>query len=187
MATTKIGICNLALRKLKLKTITALTEENDSARTMTDIYEYILKEVLCEHPWNFAIKRVLLDTPSGTAPVYEFTYAFDLPVDCLRVINTEDNVKYQVENGKLLCDSSTVNIKYIYYCDDVTLYSQNFIAVFALRLAYEMAYSQAGSPEMRQILAQDDARKLGKSKSVDGQESPVEDESENGSWLDSRR
>lgn len=186
MATTKIGICNLALRKLKLKSLIDFdTDDNEIARTMRDIYEFILKEVMGEHSWNFAIKRILLDTPTDT-PVYEFAYAFVLPADCLRVIDTEDKIKYQVENGLLLCNSATVKIKYIYYNETVALYSQNFIGVFALRLAYELAYSEAGSTEMRQILADDDVRKLSKSKSVDGQESPPEKE-DNSSWLDSRK
>lgn len=259
MSTTKEGICNLALRKLKLKTLSVFeTDDNEIARTMRDIYDYVLKEVLTEHPWNFAIKRIELTALGGlittwadegsdvwsadlttepgrvkfdgvlgtkvasaalcvaendwywaedvlyvystadpdTAyvnpgieaiiPLYGFSYAHTLPADCLRVIGTEDDIAYQVENGLLLCDSATVNIKYIYFNETVTAYSQNFIGVFALRLAYELAYSESGSAEMRQILAADDERKLNKSKAVDGQESPVQKDEEDGSWIDAR-
>jgi len=259
MATTKVGICNLALRKLKLQTLENFdTDDNEIARTMRDIYDYVLKEVLTEHPWNFAIKRTQLTALGGlittwadegsdvwssplttepkrvkfdgvlgqkvasavlcvaendwywaadvlyvystadpdTAyvnpgieaiiPLYGFAYACTLPADCLRVTKTENDEKYQVENGLLLCDSATINISYIYDCSDVTLFSQNFIGVFALRLAYELAYSDTGSIEMRQILADDDERKLSKSKAVDGQESPVQKDEEDGSWIDAR-
>lgn len=164
---TKIAICNLALRMLKLKTIEALDEDNASARELTAVYDYLLKELLTEHTWNFAVKRVALEQLEET-PAYEYTYVYELPEDCLRVIETEDQTEYQIENGKLLSDEATVNIRYIAFETDPEKYTHNFIATFALRLACEMCYPLTGNSNTK--LLKDFEDKFKRAKSIDGQE-----------------
>ena len=72
MASDNIGIANLALGKLGSSVITSLTESGSTeAAIINNVYTDILDEVLSEHPWTFAQKRLLLtvtcpDDPSRT-------------------------------------------------------------------------------------------------------------------------
>lgn len=172
---TKIAICNLSLRMLKLKTIKLLDEDNASARELTAIYDQTLKELLSEHPWNFSIKRVALVLLEET-PTYGFAHVYSLPEDYMRILETEKNTKYQVENNKLLSDQATLNIMYIAFETDPEIYTHNFIAVFALKLAIEMCYPLTGNTTLLKDLKKEyfgdskNAGRLGRAKSVDGQE-----------------
>jgi len=166
---SKIAICNLALRMLKLETIEVWGEDNASGRELTAVYDYLLRELLTEHPWNFATKRVALELLDET-PAYEYTYVYELPEDCLRVLETEDDTEYQVENNKLLSDEATLNIRYIAFETDPEKYTHNFVSVFALRLAIEMAYPLTGNPALKTALEKDYKVKFERAKSIDGQE-----------------
>lgn len=61
MASSKIDIANIALNKLGQRAITSFTQSGSTqAAAINRVYEDILKEVLSEHPWSFAQKRVAL-------------------------------------------------------------------------------------------------------------------------------
>lgn len=57
-----VAICNLALTQLGANTIASLAEGTETARKCNAIYTLIRDAALRAHPWNFAIKRVDLDT-----------------------------------------------------------------------------------------------------------------------------
>lgn len=62
MATDNVSIANLAIKKLGGRKITSLTQSgSNEASAINDVYNDILDEVLSEHPWSFAQKRVALD------------------------------------------------------------------------------------------------------------------------------
>ena len=61
MASDNVGIANLALGKLGSAVITSLTQTGSTeAAIINNVYTDILDEVLSEHPWTFAQKRLAL-------------------------------------------------------------------------------------------------------------------------------
>lgn len=61
MARSKLDIANKALAMLGARKITSFLEEDSvEADAINDVYDDILKEVLSEHPWSFAQKRIAL-------------------------------------------------------------------------------------------------------------------------------
>jgi len=61
VASTSVEIANLALAKIGGGTITSLTQSGSSEATIINtVYDNILDEVLSEHPWTFAQKRLAL-------------------------------------------------------------------------------------------------------------------------------
>lgn len=120
MASSPVEICNSALLKLGAERINALSENNKRARLCNERFDALRKEVLRAHPWNFAIRRANLARLS-TTPEYEYNFEYQLPTDCLRVLETEadkDNpsgdilgnsyTKYKIEGRKLLTNASGV-------------------------------------------------------------------------------
>jgi len=80
--------CNQSLIALGQSTITALTDDNENARRCSALYETIRNDLLCKHPWNFAIKRsTLIDktTPAVDIWVTDTDYAVDDEVSYLGV------------------------------------------------------------------------------------------------------
>lgn len=67
MASSKVDIANLALGTIGATRITALTQAIEEARVVNNVYDSVRDEVLMEHPWSFAQKRVALVDMTRTA------------------------------------------------------------------------------------------------------------------------
>lgn len=137
-----VEIRNLALGCLGADPITDIDEDTENARKLKMIYIPVLKDLLRAHPWNFSSKRASLAQLAET-PAFGFAYYYQLPPDCLRAVevNEDPTINFVVEGRKLLCDDETIDLKYIVYVEDPTLYDPNFVALFAARLAAEIAYA----------------------------------------------
>jgi hypothetical protein len=141
-----VEICNLALTSLGADTIMALDEESENARKLNAIYVLILKDLLRAHPWNFSSRRSTL-AQLVEAPSFGFTFYYQLPSDCLRAVEINENPKinFVVEGRRLLCNEESVDLKYIAYVEDPTQYDANFVSLLAARLAAEIAYAITNS------------------------------------------
>jgi len=112
---TDVDIANLALSNIghAPDLVTSLASTDTTSKLLNLHYPIARDALLNEHNWNFAIKRVALAL-NATEPVFEFTYAYNLPSDYLRVIRTnldfEDAValssnKWRVEGSTLLSNT----------------------------------------------------------------------------------
>lgn len=62
----KIDICNEALDKLGVETITSFSDDSKQARHCSRRYDRLRKKLLRSHWWNFAIKREILVSETST-------------------------------------------------------------------------------------------------------------------------
>lgn len=146
--TSAVQLCNSALIKLGLDTISSLNDTNKRAKYCKKQYPILRDKVLYEHPWNFAMTMVQV-AQSSTTPVFEWDYSFVLPNDVLRVLNVKDNddgtLKYEVghdsDNGNrvLWSNEASMSIKYTRRVTDVTQYSPAFGEVVSTLMAAELA------------------------------------------------
>lgn len=185
---SNVQIANLALTKLDVDRIMNFNEDNESARKVLAVYDMTRDMMLAKHPWNFATKRVALAQVTGT-PAYGFTYIYQLPADCLRVLETDlddDNVDYKIEeNKRLLTDELSVKIKYIARIEDPIQFSQGFILAFYHELVAVLAYAFTNSRPLAVDAEALAAAKLRVGKSLDAQEGKP-DELKSNTWKDSR-
>lgn len=134
-----VTIVNNALGKLGDDPITSLSDQTERAKLANRIYTDVRDATLRAHSWNFALRRAALTT-TGNTPAFEFTYEYNLPADCLRVLKIDNLTgKWKIENGKLLSDLAAVKILYVSRVTDTTQYDTLFTEAFAARLASEMA------------------------------------------------
>tara|TARA_R110000824_G_scaffold82437_2_gene206662 strand:+ start:532 stop:1134 length:603 start_codon:yes stop_codon:yes gene_type:complete len=185
MATSVVQIVNNALVKIGANAILTLTEDSEAARAANLIYEQIRDACIRDHVWNFAVNRVEL-AQNSTAPAFEFSYQYNLPSDCLRVLQMEDmGMSYKIEGGKLLTDEGTAKILYLARVDDVNLFDSMFVEALSARIAAELAVTLAESNTLYGNMMEMYQRKLADARSMDAQESGyleiVAD-----TWLDSR-
>jgi hypothetical protein len=185
MATSVVQIVNNALVKIGANAILTLTEDTEAARAANLIYEQIRDACIRDHVWNFAVNRVELGQIS-TAPAFEFSYQYNLPSDCLRVLRMEDiSMFYKIEGGKLLTDEGTAKILYLARVEDVNLFDAMFVEAFSARLAAELSITLSESNTLYSNMMEMYKRKISDARSMDAQESGdleiVAD-----TWLDSR-
>jgi hypothetical protein len=155
-----VQIANRALSKLGDKTIVSLTEDSNSARAVNECYVIVRQNEIRRHPWHFAKRRALL-AASATTPEFDFSYAYPLPADCLRVLMPHpqsDSVQYdgkvdwKIEGRSILSDQGgPLKITYLADVTDPEQFDAAFVDTFAARLAAEVSMRLTGSAEKRKL------------------------------------
>jgi hypothetical protein len=186
MASSEVEVCNSALIKLGVKTISSLEDDSKEARLCKQQYPLMRDELLRSHPWNFAITRVALTKTSNT-PAYEFTSEFLLPSDVLRVLLTDLNLSpttqeepWQLESNPttglkvILSNQSTMKIKYLRKVTDPQKFDAIFSEVLAWKLAANIAYNMVQSVSLAGQIFQLYKEALSQARSFDGQEGSLQ-------------
>lgn len=163
MAQTAVDCCNSALQRVGATTITSLSDNSPEARACSVAYDSNRRDELRKHPWNFAVKRAVL-APDTTAPAFDYTYAFTIPTDCLRVLRPATvGLDWVIEGGKILTnDSDTLYLRYVSDVTDPTLWDPSFYNVVAGALSIDICERLTQSNTKKQMLIQqyeDDVRK----------------------------
>lgn len=176
MAQSAIDICNSALTKIGAETIVGFNDNSKTSDACKLRYDSCKKAVLRLHPWNGCTKRTTL-TPLATAPEFGFANAFLLPSDCLRVLEVNDQcVDYKIEGRNILCDDSTIQLKYIFDIgEDVTRIDELLCELIAHRLAWDICYKITQSSTLKAAMYADYKDALRTAKTPDAQEEPSEE------------
>ena len=143
-----VDIANSALNLLGASTISAFTDDSKNARLINQRYEPVRNRVFRSHAWNCLHKRVQL-AQNSTAPVVEYTYAYALPSDCLRVLKIHNgttdsiasNIDYKLEGRNIVTDEGTVFIIYIALDTDPNNYDTYLQESISHQLAADLAYA----------------------------------------------
>lgn len=156
MVESRTTITNLALDFLGKDPIPVDldTATTPLAKRMQRHYDANFRRCLRKALWPFALKRTTLN-PSSTAPVNEFSFAYPIPSDCVKIVQLwPSNADYRREGRKILTDESSVTIRYVSdesvldpsYCD------ADFIEWVALSLAVRASYGLTDSVDLRKDL-----------------------------------
>ena len=143
-----VDMCNSALNLLGASTISAFTDDSKNARLVNQRYEPVRNRVFRSHAWNCLHKRVQL-AQNSTAPVVEYSHAYALPSDCLRVLKvhngTTDSIKsaidYKLESRNIVTDEGTIFLIYIALDTDPNNYDTYLQESISHQLAADLAYA----------------------------------------------
>ena len=143
-----VDMCNSALNLLGASTISALTDDSKNARLCNQRYEPVRNRVFRSHAWNCLHKRVQL-AQNSTAPVVEYSYAYALPSDCLRVLKvhngTTDSIQsaidYKLEGRNIVTDEGTVYLIYVALVTDPNEYDSYLQESISHQLAADLCYA----------------------------------------------
>jgi len=180
-----VDIANMALLRVGAEPIVLLTESNNRARACNSAWPFARRNVLRSHSWNAATVRTTL-APNATAPAWEFATAYDVPADCLHVMECDTSTDWRVENGQIVTDATgALNIRYIKDETDTEKYDSSLTYVMALRMAVEIAERINGNRIKRSLLLQEYTGALNEAMVDDGEEqSPAEFEED--LWITAR-
>jgi len=140
-------ICNMALGRLGAKRINDYDDASDTKPEAIQCrlhYEQTRDALIRSHWWRFARARATLSA-NATDPDFEYDYAYDLPVDFLRMKKpyeaygvTELLYTYSLEGKQLLSNETSMDIEYIKKVTDPNQFDPLFIEVLVLQLALKM-------------------------------------------------
>ena len=143
-----VDIANSALNLLGASTISAFTDDSKNARLINQRYEPVRNRVFRSHAWNCLHKRVQL-AQNSTAPVVEYSHAYALPSDCLRVLKIHNgttdsiasSIDYKLEGRNIVTDEGTIFLIYIALDTDPNNYDTYLQESISHQLAADLAYA----------------------------------------------
>lgn len=177
----EVGLCNEVLIGLGARPIASFNENTDAALACSNVYATVRDDLLSQHDWPCATKRVLL-SPLAEAPAFGYSYQYPLPGDCIRVQGVsipgrfgEYLEDYRLENGNLLCNVNPVGLFYVYRNDVISSWPAGMISLFKYRLRWALAYAITRDSALEQSCEATYARQLMLYKGRVSQEQPAED------------
>lgn len=143
-----VAVCNKALALLGANTILSLDDDQTEAIVCKAAYNAVRDKVLEDRVWTFASGRTTLN-PDAIPPDFGYSYRFLIPNHWVRVVNVDspNNTGANYVGGKfrwaregqyILCDSSTINVKFLDRVEDVAQWSAAAIDAFSYALASEI-------------------------------------------------
>jgi len=175
-----VDICNSGLNLLGASTISALTDDSKNARLCNQRYEPVRNRVFRGHAWNCLHKRVQL-AQNSTAPIIEYSYAYALPSDCLRVLKihngTTDSIAaaldYKLEGRNIVTDEGTVYLIYIALDTDPNNYDTYLQESISHQLAADIAYAVTNNATLAKNYMERADERLREARFVDATENSL--------------
>jgi hypothetical protein len=149
-------ICNLALAKIGDLSILSLDDPTPEARFAKLFYTPTKEELLRLHNWNWATSHSKL-SPITPDPLYDWDYAFGLPVDFGRMLTFNSFspampvTPYQIVGNQLYTDDSEAVISYIRKITDENQFDPLFVDALVYRIAAKLARPLAGSLDIEKM------------------------------------
>lgn len=174
--TTAVSIASNALLMLGAQPISDFNEDSDRARLASNLYATARDLLLRSHPWNCAIKRVVL-SPDADAPAFGYSYKFTLPGDWLRTLSVGDygnEIDYRIEGRNILADDSVLKLRYIFRNDQESTWDTMLIDAMTKTMSATMAYGITQSTSKEELEFKKLEMALKHARAVDGQEDPPE-------------
>lgn len=176
MSISAVSICSNALLMLGDSPINSFEENNDRTRLVANLYATRRDAVLRAHPWNCAIKRVVL-SPDLDPPAFGWSAQFTLPNDWLRTLSVgEDGAEdeYRVEGRKILMDSNACYLRYIFRNDVEATWDATLINAMTEVMKSTLAYAVTKSSSKEELTEAIVQRVLKQARAIDGQEGTPE-------------
>lgn len=138
---SEVSICNGALTHVGASFITSFEDGTETADLCAEHYPTTRDALLARFPWGFATKRAQL-AQNATAPLFNWLYAYELPNDYLRLIETNiDGAAYSIEGRAIVTDEAApVKIAYVARIEDTGFFPEYFRELLEYVLADKLAF-----------------------------------------------
>ncbi|MCK5608530.1 hypothetical protein KAR91_42000 [Candidatus Pacearchaeota archaeon] len=148
---SEVQICNLALLKFGNITINSLEDNTSQAQACKELYPLMRDELMSLHEWNFALARADISSELKATPAFQYDFAYQLPGDCLRVIELYGTgAKWAREGNEFLTNQEeAIFIRYVKKVTTTGDFSQVFVNALAVRLAGELVAKIKEDKNMR--------------------------------------
>lgn len=176
MTTSAVSICSNALLDVGAQTIASFDEASDRATIVANRWESVRDAVLRSHPWNCAVRRVILAPEVGT-PAFDYAYAFALPGDWLRTLQVGEygqEIDYKTESGTILAHVTALRLRYIWKNTEPASWDSMLVEGMTRAMAAAIAYPITQSASLAELKEQTFRDFMRQTRAVDGQDDPPE-------------
>lgn len=170
-----VAIANLAATTIG--TAARLTTPGDDTtlgRAVASVWEIERQAALRDGAWNFAMKRASL-AALAVPPVHGFAARFELPADCIRLIEVYELPRdiWQVEGRAINADTTgPLKVRYLADITEPAAFDPLFVKAFALRIACAIGNRIAGSAFKEELNWEKYRAALAEARRVDAMENP---------------
>lgn len=155
---SQANICNLALVNLGQSPDIVNINPPDGTKysaSAAQFWPIMLDKVLGEYDWDFARKQSTLLEVSETLPA-AWEYAYALPTDMIvpRMLQCADQadpnigIDYEIKDGILFCNESSVVLRYTYRNTNTSKYSNGAVLAMGAYLAHLLAAPVTKDPKV---------------------------------------
>jgi len=180
----KTGIANLALSNLGEARIQSLTENSARARACSARIESCMETVLRMNVWNSALERQLLTQIE--APVFGWNYTYQLPADCIKVVEVEPVSRFMVEKKNILSNETSLYLLYVATPTDTNNLDILLAEAIAMKLAVEIAETLTSKEGLKSEMAQKYFLSIQEARSANSRDKTPEHR-ERSSYLDAKK
>lgn len=179
LPTSPVDICNMALDLVAERSISSITPPvTDTEKVLSRHYDEHRQQLLRQGVWNFAYRRILC--ARSRTPAFDFTDAYLLPNDELRVLSVGDKdlrgrTIYEIEGREIVMNAAaaaSIKVRYISDVTDVSLWDAGFRRLMVIGLALEVGYKITGKEKVIERLEALYRAEWKGAFSIDGQEVP---------------
>jgi len=181
-------VANKALIEMgEIGQLTALTDDDERARTLLAAFDISRRAVLRAHYWNFALKRASIARDS-TSPAYDFSNRYRLPSDYIVLVEMYPREYTWRREGDYLLSDYGPPLQFVYVSDETNIGVWDALAtdVLATRLAMDTCYAITGNRELRRELMQAYSMKLSEARHMDAMEGSSAEEYDVDVWAHAR-
>lgn len=174
---TTVDIANQAIQLCGADTVlVTLDDVNKEARLCRNTYDVARRAVLQRHPWKFSIQRVLWDQNTSIVPAFEYTAAYPVPDDYIRLVSINDTYNGPwVREGRyiLINGSGQLRVRYVRDEQTVELFDPLFIDALIAELAARIVYPLTQSNDRLEAIVEAAKTALKHAKRADAIEQSV--------------
>lgn len=173
MALSPVALCSRALMKIGAKPIQSFYDDTVEAEFAVALFTPTRDALLSAYPWRFAVTQTTLPRLND-APLADYTYAYQLPNDCLRVLSVGNQgssrgVVFRRVGNALHTDADHLTLDYIFRPDDETA-PPYFEQALMTRLAAEFCLPITESASRADMLYRLAASEFEAAKRIDAQQ-----------------
>jgi hypothetical protein len=147
-ASSWVDVINGALIELGSAQIFSLSDTSKQARLGVQRFPFSRDEVLRMKPWKSAAARIQLPQLSQT-PAFGFQYAYQLPIDYIRMIRAHPDIMfYKIQGRTLLCNVTPAQIIYVSSPQSPVNLDPLLTETISMNLARKIGFSLVQEPSI---------------------------------------
>jgi len=154
--------------------LASLSDQSAQALAADQIYRTVSRTALSSHPWSFALREIELAKlvlSEAARRNSKFQYAYQLPLDCLRVLGLRSYHEYRLAGDQLYTDDKAASVIYVANVSE-SAWPSYFVKHVSMAFAAAVAISLTENVSRAELMysISDDA--LRKARSTDSLQTP---------------
>lgn len=190
MSQNRTSIINTALMRVGAQGVNLAFQDTPEAQVAEAAYDRSLEFCLSLYPWPFALRYAVL-AQSADAPPFGYRYAYQLPGDCMRVLDVmrhgeagevpswayrHPGPRYSIIGQEIYTDADSLALRYVSNDREMAV-SEAFADALAWKIAFEISQYVSHGAANAQNYFQLFEQRIDRAKvEADAQENPVREE-----------